>query len=60
MSFYIKIQSIGCLFVDKYFRLRRHHTDKPPTVDRYPIDPISANTSVLKIRVIDWESTDTQ
>ena len=27
MSFYIKIQSIGsCLFVDKYFRLHRHHT----------------------------------
>ena len=31
MSFYIKIQSIGCLFVDKYFGLRRHHTDIPPT-----------------------------
>ena len=49
MSFYIKIQSIGCLFVDKYFRLHRHHADKPPTVDRYPIDPILADTSVLKI-----------
>ena len=23
---------------------RRHHTDKPPTVDWYPIDPISADT----------------
>ena len=53
MSFYIKIQSIGCLFVDKYFRLHRHHADKPPTVDRYPIDPILADTSVLKIWVTD-------
>ena len=61
MSFYIKVQSIGsCLFVDKYFRLHRHHTDIPPTVDRYPIDHISADTSLLKIQVIDQEWTDTR
>ena len=61
MSFYIKVQSIGsCLFVDKYFRLHRHHTDIPVAVDQYPIDPISADTSLLKIQVIDQEWTDTR
>ena len=33
---------------------------KPPIVDRYPIDSISTDTSVLKIKVIDRESTDSR
>ena len=51
MSFNINIQSISpCLFL----RCRRHHTDIPPTVDRYTIDPASTDISTDIVSVNTW------
>ena len=57
VSFNINIQSISpCLFL----RCRRHHTDMPPTVDRYTIDPASTDMSVDTRSILDQYSVDTR